>query len=106
KGGRSFSVDLAQLDELREHHDWLAWDAIVPTTTARPNSQVVCASNAGDKRSMVLRSVRQGCLEDIYRRDTDGTSTGTSVLKELSVQVRHSPARLPCAAAPARFLTN
>lgn len=76
KGGRSFSVDLAQLDELREHHDWLAWDAIVPTTTARPNSQVVCASNAGDKRSMVLRSVRQGCLEDIYRRDTDGTSTG------------------------------
>ena len=31
KGGRSKSADLTLLDELREHLDWEAWNAIVPT---------------------------------------------------------------------------
>ena len=31
RGGRSLSVDLALLDELREHQHWEAWNAIVPT---------------------------------------------------------------------------
>ncbi|WP_131832146.1 terminase large subunit [Mycobacteroides abscessus] len=76
KAGRSLSVDLAEMDELREHHDWLTWDAVAPTTTARENSQVVAASNAGDKRSVVLRSLRDGCLTDIFSRTTSETLTG------------------------------
>ncbi|AMQ66945.1 terminase [Mycobacterium phage Cracklewink] len=76
KGGRSMSVDLAELDELREHHDWLAWNAITPTTQARQYSQNVAASNAGDKRSVVLRSLRDGAMAKILARDTEDTKTG------------------------------
>lgn len=76
KAARSLSVDLAELDELREHHDWLAWDAIVPTTTSRLYSQTVAASNAGDKRSVVLRSLRDEAIARILGLDTDGASTG------------------------------
>lgn len=75
-GGRSLSIDLAELDELREHHDWLAWNAITPTTQARQYSQNVAASNAGDKRSVVLRSLRDGAIAKILARDTDDTKTG------------------------------
>lgn len=76
KGGRSLSVDLALLDELREHQNWLAWNAIVPTTTARPRSLVVAASNAGDATSVVLRSLRDGCINRIITGATADTRTG------------------------------
>ena len=76
KGGRSLSVDLAMLDELREHQNWLAWNAIVPTTTARPRSLVVAASNAGDATSVVLRSLRDGCMQRIITKATAETQTG------------------------------
>ncbi len=74
--GRSLSLDLVELDELRQHRDWLAWNAIVPTTTARPYSQAVAASNAGDKTSVVLRSLRDGAIKRIIARDTDDTRIG------------------------------
>ena len=76
RGGRSLSVDLALLDELREHQNWEAWNAIVPTTTARPRSLVVCTSNAGDATSVVLRSLRDGALQKITTRATADTKTG------------------------------
>lgn len=75
-GGRSLSIDLAELDELREHQTWLAWNAIVPTTTARPYSQAVAASNAGDKTSVVLRSLRDGAIRRIVTTDTLDTQIG------------------------------
>ena len=75
KGGRSLSADLAQLDELREQQNWEAWNAIVPTTTARPRSLIVCASNAGDATSVVLRSLRDGTLQRITAGETDETRT-------------------------------
>ncbi|MEH0147451.1 terminase [Corynebacterium sp. Q4381] len=70
KGGRSKSADLALLDELREHLDWEAWNAIVPTSRNRPQSQVWGLSNAGDLRSVVLRSLRESAIKQI----DDGTS--------------------------------
>lgn len=76
KGGRSLSVDLAMLDELREHHDWLAWNAITPTTQSRPRSLVVGASNAGDATSVVLRSLRDGAIAKTTVGSTDDTQTG------------------------------
>lgn len=76
KAGRSFSIDLAMLDELREHTNWETWDAVVPTTTARKYSQAVSASNAGDKKSIVLRSVRDGCLQAIIAGKTEETQLG------------------------------
>lgn len=76
KGGRSLSVDIAMLDELREHVTTDAWDAIVPTTLVRPFSQVVCTSNAGDVRSIVLRDLRDGASRKIDAKDTADASTG------------------------------
>lgn len=75
KGGRSLSVNLAILDELREHQKWDAWNAIVPTTTAVPRSQVVAVSNAGDNTSIVLRTTRDAAK----RRVETGQSADTKV---------------------------
>ena len=62
KAGRGLSVDLLILDELREHRDWAPWAALSATTNARPNALVVCISNAGDERSVVLNSLRDRAL--------------------------------------------
>lgn len=76
RGGRSLACDIVMLDELREHKTWDAWEAIVPTTTVRPYSQVVCASNAGDTYSEVLRTLRDGALRRITTGETAGTEVG------------------------------
>lgn len=76
KGGRSLAVDIAMLDELREHVTSDAWDAIAPTTTSRSYSQIVCTSNAGDKRSEVLRSLRDPALKRITTKETTDTNIG------------------------------
>jgi hypothetical protein len=76
RGGRGLAVDLVMLDELREHQTWDAWNAIVPTTTARPYPQVVCCSNAGDVKSEVLRTLRDGAKRCIQTGETRGTNVG------------------------------
>lgn len=76
RGGRSLSVDLAMLDELREHQTWKAWDAITPTTQSRPRSLTVGASNAGDATSIVLRSLRDGAIAKIIAGETAQTQIG------------------------------
>lgn len=81
KGGRSLSADLAILDELREHTSWDAWNAIAPTTTAVENSQVVAVSNAGDVKSIVLRSLRDEAVREI---DSGQTGASTTFLGEWS----------------------
>jgi len=76
KGGRSMSVDLAMLDELREHQNWQGWNAITPTTKARARSLIVGASNAGDVTSVVLRSLRTAAMEKIVAGLTADTQIG------------------------------
>lgn len=76
RAARSLSVDLAMLDELREHQTWQAWDAITPTTQARARSLTVGASNAGDATSIVLRSLRDGAIAKIVAGDTGSTQIG------------------------------
>lgn len=75
KGGRSLSADLAILDELREHTSWDAWNAIAPTTTAVENAQVVAVSNAGDVKSIVLRSLRDEAVREIDAGQSAGSTT-------------------------------
>lgn len=58
RGGRSLTGDDVNLDELREHLDWLAWGAVTKTTMARPNAQIFAFSNAGDDRSVVLNDLQ------------------------------------------------
>lgn len=58
KGGRGFSGDDVNLDELREHQNWEAWGAVTKTTLARPNPQIWAYSNAGDDKSVVLNDLQ------------------------------------------------
>jgi hypothetical protein len=88
KGARSLAVDIAMLDELREHTTSDAWNAIVPTTTARPYSQVICTSNAGDQRSEVLRPLRDGAIRRIQTSETAETQI---FLAEWSVPQEYDP---------------
>lgn len=57
EGGRSLSIDLAILDELRQHYDYSAWDAIEPATSARSHAQLFAITNQGHDRSVVLNDL-------------------------------------------------
>ncbi|APT85325.1 terminase [Corynebacterium aquilae DSM 44791] len=74
-GGRSLSADMVFLDELREHLTYEGWKAAVPTSIARPRSQVWGFSNAGDKRSVVLRDQRTKAIARIEAGNTADTQT-------------------------------
>jgi hypothetical protein len=57
---RGFSgAEDVNLDELREHRDWLAWGAITKTTLARRHAQVYAFSNAGDDSSVPLNALQR-----------------------------------------------
>lgn len=70
-GGRSLTRDLVIIDELRQHQNYEAFDAISPATTAKARGQVVCTSNAGDKYSVVLRNYRKQGIDAINTGDRD-----------------------------------
>jgi len=57
-GSRGKTADLLFVDEVREISEE-AWTAARPITRARPNSQIVLTSNAGDAFSGVLNDLRQ-----------------------------------------------
>lgn len=63
EGGRSLTIKRLILDELRQHKDYTAWDASEPATTAVPDAQIWCLSNAGDDQSVVLNDLRDSALE-------------------------------------------
>lgn len=71
RGGRSLTVDRLVLDELREHHDWSAWNAAVNATNARPGAQIVAITNQGDETAVVLDSLRDSALDFIETGDGD-----------------------------------
>jgi phage terminase large subunit-like protein len=61
KGSRGRTADFLYIDELREITEE-AFTAATPTTRARPNSQSLFTSNAGDAFSTVLNSMRENAL--------------------------------------------
>ncbi len=64
KAGRSLPVNRLIVDELREHQDYLTWDAAYNAMRASPDGQVWALSNAGDPRSVVLNDMRGLAEED------------------------------------------
>ena len=60
-GSRGKTADLLYVDELREI-SVEAWTAARPLTRARPNSQILTTSNAGDAFSQVLNDLRQRAI--------------------------------------------
>ncbi len=70
EGGRSLTVDRLILDELRQHHDYSAWDASEPAASPA-HAQIWALSNAGDDRSVVLNDLRDDALEYIRTGEGD-----------------------------------
>jgi phage terminase large subunit-like protein len=62
-GSRGRTADFLFIDELREINEE-GFRAAVPTTRARPNSQTLLTSNAGDAFSVVLNGMRERALEN------------------------------------------
>jgi hypothetical protein len=52
---RGSSNDLGVFDEVRTQVNYETWNALEPTTTARPDPLIVGLSTAGDDRSVLLR---------------------------------------------------
>ena len=71
EGGRSLTIHRLILDELRQHHDYSAYDASEPTTTAVWDAQIWALSNAGDDNSVVLNDLRESALEFIETGEGD-----------------------------------
>lgn len=65
EGGRSQTNDRVIMDELRQHHDYSAWDAAEPTTSVPWSAMIVGASNAGSDRSVVLNDWRKEAIDFI-----------------------------------------
>lgn len=63
--GRSLTVYRLIMDELRQHEDYVAWNAAEPTTATVRDAQIWCLSNAGTDRSVVLNDLRASALEYI-----------------------------------------
>lgn len=62
EGGRSLTIHRLIMDELRQHHDYSAWDAAVPAGNAVRDFQAWTLSNAGTSRSVVLNDERAAAL--------------------------------------------
>lgn len=71
RGGRSLTVHRLIIDELREHADWSAMNAAVPTMRAVPDAQAFMISNQGDDQSVVLDSMRKAALTFLETGDGD-----------------------------------
>ena len=63
--GRGGSNARVFMDELREHRNWDSWNAIKNTKNAIWNSQIWTASNAGDRRAIVLKELRDQMVEAV-----------------------------------------
>lgn len=65
RAGRSFTVNRALLDELREHKSWDVYDALINAGNAVADFQAVAITNQGDAESVVLESIRASALQFI-----------------------------------------
>jgi hypothetical protein len=73
EGGRSLTINRGIADELRQHHDYEAWDAFEPACSPM-DAQIWALSNAGDDKSVVLNDLRQDGARLHRDRRGDGVS--------------------------------
>lgn len=72
---RGLSIEHLFFDELRLQMDYKGWAALTKATNSFPGAQLLLASNAGDKDSIVLNELQDSAREDVYNGVTD-TRTG------------------------------
>lgn len=71
RGGRSLTIHRLICDELREHHDYSAYNAAYNAMNAVDDAQAWFITNMGDVRSVVLNDLHSDALEEIAAADTD-----------------------------------
>lgn len=77
-GGRGKSAARVLMDEMREQQTWDVWGSVSKTKNAIFNSQLWGISSAGDAKSIVLRTLRDGAaktIEDYERYVESGIQT-------------------------------
>jgi hypothetical protein len=70
EGGRSLTINRGVADELRQHHDYSAWDAFEPACSPW-DAQIWALSNAGSLRSLVLNDLQDSAREFIETGEGD-----------------------------------
>lgn len=65
RAGRSLTVNRAIIDELRQHKNRDAWDALIPTMNAIADAQAVIITNEGDESAIVLHELAESAMEYI-----------------------------------------
>lgn len=78
--GRSYTVNRALLDELRDHSNQDCYDGVVNAGNALMDFQVVAITNQGDSSSVVLEDQRSAAIEFI----NTGVGNPTTFLAEYS----------------------
>ena len=76
KAGRGKTANLLFMDELREHKSWEGWSALSSTTLSPVFGLNLTASNAGDWRSVVLNSLRDGAVAALGSEGTEDATVG------------------------------
>jgi phage terminase large subunit-like protein len=79
EGGRSLTIDRAVADELRQHHDYSAWNAMEPAAS-HEWSQIMALSNAGDDKSIVLNDLRAAALDYIGWAEQVGAENAADLI--------------------------
>lgn len=65
RAGRSLTINRAVIDELRQHTNRDAWDALIPTMNAVADAQAVIITNEGDESAIVLHELAEAAAEYI-----------------------------------------
>lgn len=68
---RGLSINHLFFDELRLQMDYKGWAALTKATNSFADAQLLLASNAGDKDSVVLNDLQDSAREEIYNGVTD-----------------------------------
>ncbi|WP_211440119.1 terminase large subunit [Corynebacterium glutamicum] len=71
RAGRGKTNNFLFLDELREHTSWDGYSALSSTTLSPVGAFNLLASNAGDRRSVVLKTQRENAIRAIQLGETD-----------------------------------
>jgi phage terminase large subunit-like protein len=82
-GGRGKSAARVLMDEMREQQTWDVWGAVSKTKISIFNSQLWGISSAGDAKSIVLRTLRDGAIRTIREYDAY-VETGIQTLEEFA----------------------
>lgn len=104
-GGRGKSAARVIMDEMREQQTWDVWGSVSKTKNAIFNSQLWGISSAGDAKSVVLQTLRDGAIKTI-REYEKYVETGIQSLEEFANTHDVATALFEWSAPPGRPLLD